>query len=317
MMSLTNVECVRMVNQYKGDIPMLKEHRGRMIGRMSVLMASVALLGSPLVVRAQEAAGPNTGKVSMSSGFDITSVYFFRGILQEDQGIIFQPWLDATVSVTDNVDVTFGIWNSFHDAQTGAASNGTDPDSWYEADLSIGASMAVAENCSIGLKYVAITSPNDAFNTVHELVLSLSHDDSSAWDGTCFEGSGLQPSVTIVKEMQNSTFGPDEGVYLELGVSPSFTLVDSQDYPITLSVPVTVGLSVTDYYGSPTNDPNFGFFDIGVDLSMPLSAIPADFGSWEISTGLHYLYLSENTELANANGDDSEFIFTFGLSMGY
>ena len=33
----------------------------------------------------------NQGDLSFSLGTEITSAYFFRGFLQEDQGFIFQP----------------------------------------------------------------------------------------------------------------------------------------------------------------------------------------------------------------------------------
>jgi len=234
--------------------------------------------------------------------------------------------MEAAVSLTDTVGMNFGIWNSFHDAQTGAGRNGPGPDSWYEADLYIGLSFDVAQNCQLGVTYTAYTSPNDAFGDIHEIALSASHDDSAAWEGTAL-ASGLQPSITLAFELDGSALGPDEGIYLEIAIEPSFKIIESQDYPVTLSIPITLGLSITDYYEGtagtfprldPNNssDPNFGYLDVGAVLSMPLSAIPADYGQWEVSVGLHWMLLNENTELAN-NGDESEFVATFGISMGY
>lgn len=299
--------------------------QGRNTHRIVTVLAIAVGLATTSAIQAQDDAGPNQGKVSFSAGLDITSAYFFRGIIQEDQGLITQTWLDATFNLSDTVDLTIGIWNSMHDAQTGAPANGTGPDWWYEADLYLGLSMAVSENCSLGLTYTAYTSPNDAFGTIHELAVSASHDDSGAWGGSFLEGSGLQPSFTIARELDGQADGgSDEGTYLEVGIEPSFTLIDSQDQPVTLSIPVTVGLSIGDYYeenlsgtpAGPYDDSNFGYLDIGAVLSTPLN-IPADYGQWEASLGLHYLFLSEATEAANANGDDSEFILSLGISMGY
>lgn len=292
------------------------------MGPVKAVAVTILLLAATAVL-AEEGVLPNQGKVSFSAGSDITNAYFFRGILQEDQGIIVQPWLEASISLTDKMSMSFGIWNSFHDAKTnvgnkggGSVPSGNEPDSWYEADLYVGVSFATAENCQLGVTYTAYTSPNDAFSTVHEFALNSSYDDSARWDGTVLEGHGLQPSVTIAFETEGSALGPDEGIYLELAISPSFALIESADYPVTLSVPVTLGLSLSDYYGGATNDPNFGYLDIGMDLSMPLTAISAEYGQWEVSAGVHYMLLSENTELTN-NGDDSEFIFSFGLGMSY
>jgi len=292
-------------------------------GGAAILAFAVCLAATP-PVQAQDDAGPNQGKVSFSTGLEITNAYFFRGILQEDQGLITQTWLDATFNLSDTVDLTIGIWNSMHDMKTGSTrTDATGADWWYEADLYLGLSVAVAENCSLGLTYTAYTSPNNAFGTIHELAVSGSHDDSGAWDGTCLEGSGLQPSVTIAFELDGQADGgSNEGIYLGIGIEPSFTLIDNQDQPVTLSIPVTVGLSLGDYYEDPlspggSDDSNFGYLDIGAVLSTPINAIPADYGQWEASLGLHYLLLSESTENANANGDDSEFILSFGISMGY
>ena len=55
--------------------------------------------------------------------------------------------------------------------------------------------------------------------------------------------------------------------------------------------------------------------DIGIVGSMPLS-VPASYGSWTLSAGVHYLMLGDNTEAANG-GDDDEVIATIGISMGY
>ncbi len=264
----------------------------------------------------------NAGKISFSTGADITSAYFFRGILQEDQGFIVQPWIDATVQLSDDSSLTFGIWNSFHDKQTGALAAGTGPDWWYEADLYISFATALTDTLGFDITYTAYTSPNDAFGTISEFAFGLMYDDTAMWEGTAI-ASGLQPSMLIAVETDGQADGgSNEGIYLQLAIEPSCTLIESQDSPVTLSVPITLGLSLGDYYEDPTSpgaadDSNFGYLDIGAVLSMPLSSIPSDYGHWEASLGVHYLKLSEATEAANANAKGDEVIFTFGISMGY
>lgn len=91
---------------------------------------------------------------------------------------------------------------------------------------------------------------------------------------------------------------------------------------MTLSIPITVGLSLGDYYEDPTStggddDSTFGYLDIGVAFSMPISCIPSDYGQWELSGGLHYLLLTESTEAINEHADGDEIIATIGISMGY
>lgn len=201
-----------------------QDRRWKCLARLAVVMATAGFLSAGPAAHAhdeEEEAGPNQGKISMSAGFDVTTAYFFRGIFQENQGLIVQPWLDATATLTDQLAMTFGIWNSFHDTQTlrdgGAArSDGGGPNDWYEADLYVGFSYSGVENMELGLTYTALTSPNDAFGTVQELGFSLAYDDSAMWQDTPI-ASGLQPSVTVVVELDGqSDGGTEEGVYLQL-----------------------------------------------------------------------------------------------------
>ena len=62
--------------------------------------------------------------------------------------------------------------------------------------------------------------------------------------------------------------GLGEGVYVELGVEPGLHL---EGTPVSLSFPLTVGLSLSDYYEeAPGNDDVFGYVDLGLVASVPL-----------------------------------------------
>ena len=60
----------------------------------------------------------------------------------------------------------------------------------------------------------------------------------------------------------------------------------------------------------------FGFLDIGVDVGTPLDFMPARFGAWQASVGLHLLLLGDTPELVNSN-EDFEVIGSFGLSLSF
>lgn len=285
-------------------------------------LAGALLIGSPAAAHeAEETSDPNTGAISLGAGTNVSTHYFFRGILQEDQGFITQPWAELGFNLyegtdgIDSVDLSVGIWNSFHDEETGeATSDGAD--SWYEADLYAGVGVSFLEDFSAGLTYTAYTSPNDAFTTIEEISLSFGYDDSGLWEDAGVEDFALNPSLTAAFEIDETAYGPDEGIYLDFGIAPSFTIVESGDYPITLTVPVTVGLGLSDYYETTTDDDHFGYVDLGLDFSMPLAFMPAEFGAWEAGVGAHFLFLGDNLETTN-NGDDFEVIGTFSLSMSY
>ena len=272
---------------------------------ISCIFAAALVIAPPVALAGD---GPNQGSISLSTSVDVTTAYFFRGIVQEDQGSIIQPAVEVGFSLSDNLSLSVGIWNSFHDGPSGTAGGATDPESWYESDLYISAGTSLSDDLDGSVTLTWYTSPNDAFATVTEVAIGLSIDDS--------DGLALSPSLTLAMETSNSAFGAEEGTYLELGIEPSLApFANGNLQNVALSMPITLGLGINDYYETATDDDDFGFLDIGIVGSMPLS-VPASYGSWTLSAGVHYLMLGDNTEAANG-GDDDEIIATVGISMGY
>jgi hypothetical protein len=271
----------------------------------------------------------NTGRVNTHLGFDITNAYYFRGIIQENQGFIIQPYGSVGFQLTDEINIGVGIWNSFHDGPSGTGGATTDPQSWYEADIYFAATIALPANLEGSVTYTWYTSPNDSFATVHEIALGLAWDDSEFWTEMGMDGFALAPSAVLAFETQNSAFGPDEGIYLQLGIEPSFTPFPNGGLEdLTIAFPVTLGLSVSDYYETAmvfdedlgdftgdNDDDAFGYVQAGVVASFPLP-IPDEFGAWSASLGVHFLFLGDSLEDAN-DGDDFEIIGVFGIAMEY
>lgn len=281
---------------------------------VAIAVALAGLFLTTSVVRAAEE--PNKGRISLSAGVDFTTAYFFRGILQEDGGFIAQPYMNTTITVYEgsgglnSVGGTLGIWNSFQENSPGEPE---DPAGWYEADLYGGLTFALFDRWEAGVTYTAYVSPNDSFDTVQEISFSLSFDDSEL-----LGPFALSPSILVAIELdEQADGGRDEGVYLQLGIEPGFTLIESETYPVSLAFPITVGLSLDDYYEFATGDDDtFGYFDGGIVARMPLGFIPTDYGSWEVSAGIHFLLLGDNLEATN-DGDEFHALGIFGISMTY
>jgi hypothetical protein len=96
---------------------------------------------APETKPAEEAKGPNTGRLSISAGVDWTSAYFFRGIKQETEDLILQPYGELSIKLVDQagaltaLSLTGGFWNSLHTGPTGSDSlTASDPEVWYEFD---------------------------------------------------------------------------------------------------------------------------------------------------------------------------------------
>ena len=106
-------------------------------------------------------------------------------------------------------------------------------------------------------------------------------------------------------------------VYAQIGIAPGYTFLADSAYPIAVSVPLAVGLSLSDYYEFGTgSDDTFGFFSGGVTVSVPLAFIPPAFGKWLIKGGVQVLYLDDNLTAIN-NGDRTQVIGTVGLAFTY
>ena len=256
--------------------------------------ASAALAGA--------ADAQNAGNISMSAGTDVVNQYFFRGIVQETGGFIMQPYLDASISF-GAASITAGTWSSLHSRSdsgfTGAA------ESFYETDFYAGIGGA-AGPVGLDVTYTAYMSPRGSWGTTKEIAFGLSHDSAAA------------PYATFAFELSGGAEGgANRGSYLELGVEPAAPI----DAPVGLSFPVTLGMSLSNYFeyvdGAGTlTDGRFGFFSVGASLGIPLDT-PEEYGSWAIALGFNALMFGD--ALKAINGDEAGFkpIALFGLSLGY
>lgn len=259
---------------------------------------------------AADASDPNTGAIRVTGGIDVTTAYFFRGYLQEDQGLIVQPYANLYFDVAEGWTGYVGTWNSLHEEQTGADPGTTGQ--WYENDFYAGVDWAVAEGFTLGVIYTVYTYPGGAFDTVEEIGAKL------AWDDTGKTGLNiaLKPYVAIYFETDDDN--GTEDTYLELGIAPTvYTVNEESDAPIALSVPVTLGFGIEDYYFDDTGDDELlGYGSIGLAASMPLP-MPDKFGDWTLNASVTWLQLfAEGLETIN-NDDASEIIAKVGVSFAY
>ena len=84
------------------------------------------------------------------------------------------------------------------------------------------------------------------------------------------------------------------GQYYELGIAPSYTLEKGSAYPVTLTLPVTMGLGTNHYYYQ-----GFGYVSVGLTASVPLAFIPTCYGNWSSSLSGLYYYLGSNASLTD------------------
>lgn len=253
---------------------------------------------------------------SLQLNLDFTSGYFYHGIVQEDTGFIFQPAARLTINLYQHddfkVDAVLGVWNSFHGQKTGAQSHGDFTEYWYESDL-IGGIVLTAGKVSLTTTYTFLTSPSDAYETVQELDFTLAYDDTNL-----LGAFALHPYVLLgIETGADASDGANSktGTYLELGIAPGFSF-DLGKTPIGISFPISVGMSLDNYYQDAAgNDDTFGFFQIGAKASIPLP-FGDRYGKWTLNAGISALFLGDHTADYNA-GDDTEIIGTIGVQVNF
>ena len=288
------------------------------------LVAYTLGVGAPPHVGAQPASAAeepgNTGRISLNLGVDWVSEYFFRGIAQQVGGANFQPYGSVAFKLVEHagpltaLTATPGIWNNWH-AGDGNLVDPVDPKFWYEADLYF-TLAATLEAVTVGLTYTAYTSPNDSFATVQELALGLSLNDSKWFQW--FEGFALNPTLLLAGEFSGQAdAGATRGVYLQLGLNPGYTFAAESTTPVTLSFPVTLGLSVSNYYEFATGDnPAFGYVQFGPAVTLALGFMPKSFGTWVVKGALEVLVLGDTLETLNDN-DAFKPIGRIGVAVVY
>jgi hypothetical protein len=265
---------------------------------------------TPSPVCAQGSADPNPGALTLTAGFDFSNAYFFRGIPQDDTGVVMWPYGDLGFALfsgqgaVKSIGVNLGTWNSLHTGDAG--SDGPSGELWYESDFYTTVALGFGKGTSLGVTYTAYTSPNGMFGTVKELSFRLSVDDSGA-----LGAFSLKPYAVLAQELDGQADGgANEGTYLELGIAPGHARSR-----VSLTVPVKVGLSLSDYYEGLTGDETFGFFSIAGVVTVPLTSAPTRFGSWNIHGGVEFLMLGDRNEAVF--GDSSHVIGSIGIGLSY
>ena len=255
-------------------------------------------------VAAQTSGDPNPGAITLTGSMDTSSAYLFRGIPQDDTGLIMWPAAHLGVTLRSgggtvrSVTVNVGTWNSLHTGVTG--SDGPSGKLWYESDFWTSVGVGFARGVGVAATYTAYTSPNGAFPGVKELSLRASAG-----------GYGTNPYALVAFELSGQADGGTvEGRYLELGVAPRRSLA-----AFVVAVPVKVGVSLDGYYEGLRGDERFGFFSVGGNVTTPFTSRSSRFGRWDVHGGADYVRLGDSNALRL--GQNTKVIISAGIGLSY
>jgi hypothetical protein len=284
----------------------LKRSRANSLGALALVVAVACVAATP--ARAQGGSDPNPGNLTLIAGIDFTNAYFFRGIPQDDTGVILWPYGDLGIALhhgdgaIKSTSVNIGMWNSLHTGVAGLDGLGK---LWYESDFYATFGLGFGKGTSVGVTYTAYNSPNNGFLPVKEVSFKVAIDDSA------LGRASVKPYAIIARELEGQADGGDaEGTYLELGVAPGFARSR-----LSLAVPVRLGLSVSNYYEGANGDERFGFVSVAGVVTVPLSSMSSRFGTWNVHGGVEFVSLGDRNEAIL--GARSKVIGSIGLGLSY
>ena len=276
------------------------------------LATTAAVIAAP--ASAQQSTSADTGAVAIAGAFDVRNAYMFRGIRQDDTGVITWPAVEVALRLHSadhgltNVRVHVGTFNSLHSGWTG--SDGLSGKRWYESDVYTTLALGFGNGLTVGTTYTAYRSPNKMFTTVKEISVKA-NVDSAARGRTSFKPYGLVAFELDTKPGIGQLDGGLHAVkYLELGIAPTYGATR-----LNISVPVKLGLSVGNYYELAGKDRKFGYASFAGIVTMPLSGIASSNG-WNVHGGVEYEVLGDMTKAIN-EGDGSKVIGSVGVGFSY
>jgi hypothetical protein len=280
-------------------------------------LALAAALAVPSFTMAED--GPNTGGITFSGGVDVVSSYYFRGYLNENSGLIIQPYLGAAVNIVDGDDFKIGLslstWNSIHTVHgEGSAeipSDGGGAGAWYENDIYVSLPISFGD-FTVTPSYYLYQYPGGALETVQEALITVGYDDKAIWKDMV-EGFKLNPWITLAYELDDGNGSED--TYLELGLKPTYTF-KAGDMSVPLSFPIVLGMSLDDYYvDSDGDNAVFGYAQVGVETSFALTS--GKYGTWSLNLGGYYQYLIADSAEAANHDESNVFWGKAGVSFSY
>lgn len=258
--------------------------------------------------------------LSVSAGAAFTTQYWFRGYLQENQGVIAQPYSELGVALFApederySVDGVVGIWNSVHSEKTGAT--GAGPGTWYESDVYGGLTFTTG-NFELGTIYTFYTYPNGVASTIQEIGLFTGYKWDLAGDDRRDDDLDVWLGIGGAVYFETVDGGGSEDAYAEIGIEPGLDFEMGHNMPVTLSFPVALGFSLDDYYFDAAGDDEvFGYASaaVTVDVALPM---PPKYGEWTLSGALNGVFLNAESLKAIDGAQEANLFASLAIDIAF
>jgi hypothetical protein len=246
------------------------------------------------------------------AGFNLVNAYYAYGILQEDRGLIIQPFTDLSYSFFESdgflskASIGLQLWASIHSRKTDATTTTKWLAHWYEQDVDIPVSLTFSETWNVTLSYLEYRFPNGALDTERSFSANISYDDTKA-----LGAFALHPHIIILYNFEGEVgIAQSDAWYFEVGIAPGTVFQKKSSHPMTLTFPVTVGVGDDHFYPGD----RFGYASFGASLSFPIATSPTA-GSWSVNFGLACQIFGNST--AQTNGERRSVVGQTGIKWEF
>ncbi|MCP9926696.1 hypothetical protein [Cyanobium sp. CH-040] len=254
---------------------------------------------------------------------DLLSDYISYGVTIQEEGATIQTLVSLRYSFFDkaidnrpesfvnNVTGFISQWNDFS-----TSDNLSSPTSSFknftELDLIAGLSITMADRLNFTASATTYTSPADAFGQGAYIKADIAYNDL----GQTAKNFGLMPRITLLYTIPwDSTLGlQSDSVLFEPGLTPTYIFQPESSLPVTLSLPLRVGLGNKFYDGS-----TYGFFSVGPQLTIPIKALSNETFSAFATLGYTYINLGPTTTdfILNTDKESNKHVFNFGIGASF
>lgn len=248
----------------------------------------------------------------LTGGVDYTPAYYRRGYLQDNSGLLIQPFVTGAYNVApDEEGITqpyLTSWNSLG-----------------LLDLQNPMAVMVEGMAGVFLKRgpyaldinyaIYNSSPMDGRSTIHEFGGKFWLDLTGLWEETGQSAPfRLRSFVGLIWETYDEK-GSLDG-YWEFGIEPAWRQTWRQQL-LTVSLPLQLGMSGRNYYFNANGrEQSLGYASVGLSASISLPS-PSWGGRWYLSSSIYYTRLAADNLIAINNGAPNVFTGRIGLGFAY
>ncbi|HET7313435.1 hypothetical protein [Salinisphaera sp.] len=247
----------------------------------------------------------NSGKIHVRVRLKAMSADYFRGtyngVEKDLDTAAIAPMISTTIELPsggtfEGLALSIGTLDRVTTNGHGNTNDQLSP--WYKSNNYVGLSARFTKKWTAGITYTAYTSPSGLFATSQQITVASAYKN---W---------LHPSIKFATAIDSTR---NDGVYAQVGIEPNIKVFKNTNYPVKLSLPLSVGGGFNDFYSTDSDHINqAGFANGGVAATMPMKFIPSDYGSWKLHAGANVT--ARDDDLRHRSGEHTDDTF---IPMGY